>query len=148
MNNYVRPEIIVSDNIAEGVYAASGNGDCWTIDVTSVQDSNGSHNVFEVRTVHSTSVQHISTASTVVLTFNNVITDAYSESGFETTFSGNTVTVVRTLLADGYASGDTVTFKVWAKSADEATTEGLAVIGKSISCTKSVNVQGGGADGN
>ena len=48
MNNYVRPEIIVSDNIAEGVYAASGNGDCWTIDVTSVQDSNGSHNVFEV----------------------------------------------------------------------------------------------------
>lgn len=60
----------------------------------SVQDWNGNHHVFEVKIVHSDIVQHISTASTTVLIFNNAVTYAY------------------------------------------------------ISCTKSVNVQGNGGDGN
>ena len=148
MKNYVKPEIIVSDNIAEGVYAASGNGDCWTIDAVSVQDYNGSHNIFEIRTIHSSTAKHITSASTMVLTFNNIIVDAYSESNFQTTFSGNTVTIVRTSHGNAYQTGDTVTLKLWVKSADEATTKSLAIIGKTIACTKTVNVQGEGADGN
>ncbi|MCM1065221.1 MAG: hypothetical protein NC420_12315 [Eubacterium sp.] len=146
---YERPVVLVNEELAEGVYAASGgvsDAECWTVGATSVQDWNGSHHVFEVHCVHSNTVEHISSASTVTLTFSNSLTDAYSE--FPASFSGSTVTVVRTLLADAYKSGDDVTYKVWVKAADEATTKAITCTGATISCTKTVNVQGGGADGN
>ena len=143
---YERP-IIIDDEISEGVYAASGyNAECWTVDPYSVQDWNGSHHVFEIHCVHSNAVEHISSASTVTLIFNNELVDAYSE--FSCSFSGNTVTVVRELLADAYKSGDDVTYKVWVQGSDEAATKGMACIGATISCTKTVNVQGNGGDGN
>lgn len=148
MKNYEKPIVVANDELAEGVYAASGAGeaDCWTISAKSVQDWNGSHHVFEVTIDHSDLVQHISTESTSVLTFNHDLTDAYSE--FSTSFSGNTVTVVRTSHANGYLSGDHATFKVWAKASDEATTKALAVTGSSITDTgKSANVQGKGGNG-
>lgn len=146
MKNYVKPVIIANDELAEGVYLASGEPDCWTIDGKSVQDWNGSHNVFEIRTVHSTGMQHISTATDVAVSFNYTLTDAYSE--FPCTFSGNTAYVHRELLGDAYKSGDVVTFKIWASTGDEATTKALAITGKTITCTKAANVQGQGGDGN
>ena len=151
MKGYEKPMVIVNDGLSEGVYAASGAAEaanCWTVSAKSVHDWNGSHNVFEVSCVHSNTVQHISTASTVDLTFNNTVADAYAESNFACTFSGNTVTIVRESHANAYQSGDNVTYKVWVKAADEATTKGLACIGATISCTKTVNVQGNGGDGN
>lgn len=149
MKTYERPIVLVNEELAEGVYAASGAGsaDCWTIDPYSVQDWNGSHHVFEVKIVHSDTVEHISTASTSVLTFNSSVSDAYSEGNCSATYSGNTVTVVRTLHANAYKSGDVATYKVWVKAADEATTKALTCTGATISCTKTVNVQGGGANG-
>lgn len=149
MKTYERPVVLVNEELAEGVYAASGaaeSADCWTVDATSVQDWNGSHHVFEVSCKHSTAVEHISSATTVTLTFSNTLTDAYSE--FSSSFSGSSVTVVRELLADAYKSGDNVTYKVWVKAADEATTKAITCTGKTISCTKTVNVQGNGGDGN
>lgn len=143
---YVSPVILANEELSEGVYAASGSADCWTVEAYSVQEYNSSHQVFEVHCVHSDTVEHISSASTVVLTFNYPITDAYSE--FETSVSGNSVTIVRTLLADAYSSGDNVTYKVWVQASDEATTKALAVEAAYITCTKSVNVQGLGGDGN
>lgn len=149
MKTYERPVVLANEELAEGVYAASGSAsDCWTITPKSVQDWNGSHHVFEIAIVHSSAVQHISTASTSTLTFSNALTDAYTESNFEASFSGNTVTVVRASHANAYQSGDNATFKVWVKAADEATTKAITCTGATISCTKSVNVQGGGADGN
>ncbi len=150
MKGYEKPMVMVNDGLNEGVYAASGAteaADCWSVDCYSTQAWNGGgHHVFEVKCVHSTAVEHISSASTVTLTFSQPLTDAYSE--FPVTFSGNTVTIVRELHANAYKSGDTMTYKVWASTGDQATTTALECIGKSISCTKTVNVQGGGADGN
>lgn len=140
MNNYERPVVMVNDGLAEGVFAASGEPECWTIDVVSVQDWNGSHHVYEVRCTHSDTVEHISSATTVTVTFNQPLTDAYSE--FDCTYSGSTATVTRTLLGDSYKSGDNMTYKIWAKAADEATTKSLAVVGATISCTHQTNVQG------
>ena len=81
MKNYEKPIALVNSGLAEGVFMASGagNAECWTVSAKSVQDWNGSHNVFEVRCVHSNAVEHISSASTVNLTFSSPITDAYSE---------------------------------------------------------------------
>ncbi len=148
MKEYEKPVVIINDEISEGVYAASGDetADCWSVAPVSVQDWNGSHHVFEVRCVHSTAVQHISSQSTVTLTFDHPLTDAYSE--FPCSFSDTTVTVERELHANAYKSGDTMTYKVWVKASDEASTKSISCIGSSISCTKTANVQGGGADGN
>lgn len=141
---YEKPVVLVNEELAEGVYAASGaelSTDCWTVDAVSVQDWNGSHHVFEVRCSHSTSVVHISTKTDVKLTFDQPLTDAYSE--FTCSFSGSTATVSRELHANAYNSGDTMTYKVWVKAADEATTKAISCKDKSITCTHAVNVQGG-----
>ena len=119
MKGYEKPMVMVNDGLSEGVYAASGAAeaaDCWTVDPVSVQDWNGSHHVFEIRCVHSTAVQHISSASTVTLNFNNAVTDAYSE--FPCSFSGTSVTITRELHANAYKSGDTMTVKVQGNGGD------------------------------
>lgn len=140
---YKKPVILVNDDLAEGVYAASGaeSTNCWTVDGKSVQDWNGSHNVFEIHSHHSTDVTHITTEVVYTITFSEPLSDAYSE--FASSFSGSTVTVTRNLHANGYHSGDDVTFKVWAKAADEATTKGLSITSISYTCRHETNVQGG-----
>lgn len=143
MKNYVKPIVTLNEEIAEGVYAASG--DCWSISVAEVQEWNGSAKIFQVALSHSTAVEHISSASTVAITFNSPITSASAQE-YSCSVSGNTVYITRTLLADAYKEGDSVTYKVTVSSVDEATTRALAVTGQTVSCTKVINVQGGGAD--
>ncbi len=140
MSTYEKPVVFVNEGVAEGIFAGSGELECWTVEPVSVQDWSGSHHVFEIRCVHSTSVAHISSATTVTLTFSNTLTDAYSE--FPVSWSGNTVVITRTLLADAYHSGDVMTYKVWVKAADEATTKALSCTGATIKCTHERNVQG------
>lgn len=144
MAEYKKPVAMAATGAAEGVFAASGDAtstDCWTVSARSVQDWNGSHNVFEVSARHSEGVTHITTQVVYTLVFNSDLTDAYSE--FPCTFSGNTVVVTRDLHANGYYSGDSVTFKVWAKAADEATTKALGCTSISYVCRHETNVQGG-----
>ena len=147
MKTYERPTVVEFDDMAEGVFAASGDAgsssDCWTVGGRSVQSWNGSHNVFEMSAVHSTGVTHITTQVTFVYTFSVPIDEAYAEAGFATSVSGNQVTVVRDLHANGYYSGDNVTFKVWVKSGDQATTEAIALNSISYTCRHETNVQGG-----
>ena len=141
---YEKPVVLVNEELAEGVYAASGaqvSTDCWTVEAVSVQDWDGSSHVFEVRCKHSTDVVHISTKTDVTLTFSNTVTDARSE--FSCSYSGSTVNVSRELHANAYNSGDTMTYKVWVKAADEATTKAITCTYAGISCTHAVNVQGG-----
>lgn len=139
---YEKPVICLNNDFFEGVYAASGaeNMDCWTVLPLSVQEWNGSHHVFEIHCQHSITVEHISTASTVTLTFDQPVTDAYSE--FPCTYSGSTVTITRELHANAYKAGDDMSYKVWVKGVDEVATKGMTCIGAVISCTKTANVQG------
>lgn len=144
MTDYEKPVVLANEDVAEGVYTASGgetSTDCWSVGAKSVQEWNGSHHVFEVSCSHSTGVVHISSKTVVNLTFSSPLTDAYSE--FTCSFSGNTATVTRELHANAYNSGDTMTYKVWVKGADEATTKAISCTGATITCTHAVNVQGG-----
>ena len=154
MKTYEKPVVLANEELAEGVYAASGavsGGTCWTIveDKDAAQEWNGSHHVFQMKITHSDAVEHISMQSTSVITFNNTVTDAYSEGNCAASVTGDkTVTVVRTLHANAYQSGDVATYKVWVKSSDEATTRGLAILGATITDTGiTENVQGKGGNG-
>lgn len=140
-----KPSVVLMDDLAEGVFAASG---CWSGFVVSSQDWNGSHHVFEIHLTHSKEVEHISTACTITLAFTGAVIDAYTENDWSCSVNGSTVTVTRTNHANAYKSGDEVTYKVWAKSVDEATTKALSCSITSYECSKQTNVQGGGADGN
>ncbi|MBE6996907.1 MAG: hypothetical protein E7427_01915 [Ruminococcaceae bacterium] len=145
---YSKPIVLTHSDMAEGVYAASGAATCWSGSCPSVQNWNGSHNVFEVRISHSADVQHISNAVTITIQFNSPLTDVYAENGWSCTANGSTVTVTRPSHANAYNSGDNVTFKIWAKAADETTTKALYANITGFSCDYSANVQGNGGDGN
>lgn len=136
---YEKPTITVLST-SEGVYAASGSPECWTINPMSVQNWNGSHHVFEIQCFHSTSVEHISSATDVILEFSSPVVDAYSE--FPCTFNGNTVKIHREFHANAYKSGDVMTYKVWVKCIDEPMTKSVACLRADISCTHQTNVQG------
>jgi len=141
MKEYVRPIVLENEDLAEGVYAASG--DCWSVSAKSVQEWNGSAHEFEVSAVHSTGLEHISGAFTVRLTFNDTLTDAASDGG-SCSCSGNTVTVTRENHANAYGSGDRVTFKVRVVCANEAATRAVSCSSATcIDCDHQTNVQGG-----
>ncbi len=143
MKAYEKPCVMLSEELAEGVYAASGDvGNCMTVSVTSTQEWNNWSHVFEVVITHSTEVVHLSERSTVTLTFSGNITGVSSE--FDVTdFSGNTVTLVRESHGNGYLSGDKMTYKVWVWAADEAAAKAISCTGATISCTHKETVQGG-----
>ncbi len=150
---YVKPRVIMSDELAEGIFMASGDGtsgNCWSISVEGNQDWNGESHLFRVIGVHSDTVEHISTSVEVRIHFNNTIVSARGESDkFTCTPDGDSVVFTRTEHANAYKSGDSFNSQIWVSTGDEATSRALAVV--SIDppvCTHITNVQGGGADGN
>lgn len=145
MKSYVKPMVVANDVLAESVYMASGDGDCWTISVRKDQDNAGGYATFRVQADHHKNLQHISKATTIVVQFNQPVTAAQYE-GFTITVSGNTITGYREQLGDSYLSGDNFNslLKIWTDGAPET----LQCTGATITCSKTVNVQGNGADGN
>lgn len=142
MIKYEKPVLSIIDDSAENIYMASGDGggNCWNVSGEPVQSWDGSSKVFEIRASHSREVEHISTGVNYVITFSAPLATARSE--FSCSVSGNKVYVNRESHANGYKSGDTVTFKVWASTGDQATTEALAITGITWSCSHATNVQG------
>lgn len=145
MMNYEKPLVLANEDVAEGVYAASG-AICWTTGAVSTQDYVDGNHIFEISAQHTTMVEHISNALTVELSFNYPITSAYSENDWTCSVNGSKVTVTRPSHANAYKSGDSVTFKVWVGTGDEATTKALTCSATPVNCDMAVNVQGNGAD--
>lgn len=151
MKNYEKPVVMINEELAEGVYAASGVGgvmgtsDCWDYHIYSVQSWSGDAHVFEIKLTHHLGLEHISAATTLSVTFSAPLTSATAE--FSSVFDGaSTISATRTLLADAYQDGDLVTYKIWAKAFDQATTEALTVTNVTLTCDKQVNVQGNGGN--
>lgn len=145
---YEKPIVVATDDLAEGVYAASGSGvlgdsttsgDCWTVTVTKDQNDAGGYCTFRVAATHSTSVTHISTKTTVTIAFSSNVTAAEFE-GFNASVSGSVVTLTRESHANAYYSGDNFNtlLKIWADDY-----QNITYTSASISCTHAVNVQGG-----
>ena len=160
---YEKPIVMIEDDAVEMVYATgSGSegaklpddltpgehqhvdaGDCWS--VTLNKDQTVAHEgwcTFRVIANHSRSGEHLSTKTTVTVTFNQTITNARFE-GFVATANGSTVVLERESLGDSYKSGDNFNtlLKVWC--AEPSTCEPVEY---DIKCTKTVNVQGNGGN--
>ena len=149
MKNYEKPVVMVNDEVAEGVYAASGVlASCWSVSSESVQSWDGASHVFEVKATHSKGVEHTSEGFVVKMEFNHNITNVTSNCGGTVNWSGNVVTLEITGFYDGYTDGDLKEFKVAVSTGEEASTRALAVVSENIyDCGWTINVQGGGANG-
>lgn len=152
MNNYEKPLVLSNEELAEGVYAASGeilSGTCWTVNPVLSQEWNGTSKVYEVYAKHSDTVKHWSKGSIFTITFSDVLTSVRPENvtDYVVSWSGNTVTVERNLGADSYLSGDNYTCKIFVNGTSEDATRALQVLSSTISCKVTANVQGEGGDG-
>ena len=136
-----KPILFVNDDLAEGVYAASGanTSDCWKVDVygAHIVESDG-YVEFRVDATHSAVPEHISTKTVITVEFNAPITNAKFE-GFDAQVQGSRVILTRESHANGYRSGDhfNTLLNVWSPSYMT-----LSVISATISCTHATNVQG------
>lgn len=145
MKNYERPIVMINEDLAEGVYAASGAGqgsnECWTIYVKRDQEDAGGYSTYRLYCDHSTALQHISVATTMTITFCTAIEKAeYEDASVSVSVSGNSVTLSRECHGNSYLSGDNFKslLKVWTVDGSAPELEPPAT----ISCTKTVNVQG------
>lgn len=143
MKNYERPIVIINEDLAEGVYAASG--DCWSIYVKRDQSDAGGYSTFRIFADHSTSLQHVSQGTSMTITFSTAISKAeYEDNNVSVTWSGNSVTLSREMHGNSYLSGDNFKslLKVWTVDGSVPNDDPSAT----IACTKVVNVQGNGGD--
>lgn len=139
MKNYERPIVMLNDELAEGVYAASGNSvvseDCWVLDyVTPVHDANTiySNNGVQVQVsiTHTNPENHLSSAK-VTVNFNQTITAILEDSAVtEATFEGTTV-YITTDLTTYNAGPENKTYNITVQCNSPST---LAVVSKSIEC--------------
>ena len=141
MRNYEKPVVLMCEDIAEGVYAASGSvedPECWSIAVNSDQQDAGGYHTFRVEAHHNLSALHISERTRIEITFTHAVTNAEFE-GFVATCSGNTVELVRETHGNSYASGDQYNslLKIWSDDYKE-----ISVVKANIFCTHKENVQG------
>lgn len=136
MSKYLKPIVLVNEDLAEGVYAASG--DCWSVEVTSAQDDAGGYHNFRVHAVHSASAEHISSKTVITVVFSDIVTAATFE-GFDVSVSGNTVTLTRETHGNSYQSSDqfNTLLSIWS---DNYKT--ISVVKADIVCTHETNVQG------
>lgn len=146
MKNYESPVVLEFEDLAEGIYAASGaaeidyenDTECWTVDVSRDQANAGGYSTFRVHAEHPGSVEHISERTVVTVVFNRPVTNVEFE-GFDVQVSGATATLTRVSHGNSYQSGDNFNtlMKAWS---DEP--ESLEVVSSTIACTHQVNVQG------
>lgn len=109
MKTYERPIVLATEELAEGVYAASGynNGDCYTVTSEIVQTPQEGQDCFVVQcnANHVPENQHHSTGQIMQITFNIPVT--YSQSG-GTLISGdgtNTLLIQYDYHNNGYETG-------------------------------------------
>lgn len=127
MSKYVKPIAVVNSNLAEGVYAASG--DCYTVsaNITQTPAEGRSYYVIHIDGSHAATDGHHSTQQMLTLTFNQPVTYVGSNgtlAGGDGTNSINILYSYHNNAGDNIGLGD-----VNVSSAD-----GLAITGVVLSC--------------
>ncbi|MBR1771556.1 MAG: hypothetical protein IJ747_05960 [Lachnospiraceae bacterium] len=146
MKNYESPVVLQFEDLAEGVYAASGSvekeDECWTVTVKKEQVI--AHECiakFRVIANHPGTV-HISTKSTVTVVFSKNVESAYFDAG-TTTVNGSTVIIERESHANAYGVADNYNSNLEIHLSSSEDAQEVDVVSSMITCTKAPNVQGG-----
>lgn len=93
MSTYEKPMVMVNEELAEGVYAASGrSANCWSISASTTGNIVGSGREVHISGTH-TNPGHHNAAPIVSVSFNQTISGVTSTSGWSCSAGGTTVTV-------------------------------------------------------
>lgn len=76
MKKYERPVVIVNSDFAEGVYAASGGSDCYTVNASIRQtpEPGRDNYVIQINGSHSAPDNHTTDSQTLTINFNQPVT--------------------------------------------------------------------------
>jgi len=167
MKAYVKPMVLELEDIAEGIYAASGevvptsndepevpaqpvdydnDPECWIPSYREIQrvSSNPSDSfvIYEIKGEHKTGLKHISAKQRVSVMFSSPDFSSAVCQEYPVTINGCTVEFEREKLADAYGSGDNFICNIRLNCTPEVAAK-ISVTGVTIYCTHKENVQGG-----
>ena len=139
MKNYERPIVVINDELAEGVYAASGSSDCWEISVVPEHyvDNPGYRNYRVVANHLGTG--HISTETTITIPFTGGTVTNVKFEGFHCSVLNNVATLVRDDEATAEYSPDNFNslMEVYGEAALTPIYEQITIV-----CSKKTSVNG------
>ncbi len=141
MTNYEKPVILTNEDLAEGVYAASGaaggGGDCYTVTayITQTPQIGNERYTIHVDGFHNTTTHH-STGQVLVLSFNMPVT--YSSSNGS--LSGGDGTAE---LRISYSYHNNAVDNIGLGDVYVSAGEGLAVTGARLECNYSCDQHSG-----
>ena len=130
MKNYEKPVVMINDELAEGVYAASG--DHWSVNARPVQELDGKQ-IWEIVLTGITGVVDDEGDKGIVLTltFSETVTEAvFRDMGYGTNVSasGNQVTVQFSDVWCRHVDNQTVSTKI------DVTPASASVVSSTVDC--------------
>lgn len=136
MKNYVKPVVLSNDELAEGVYAASGVGsECYypTAYIHMTPEAGRDNYCIQANTVHNAVDGHHSTEQVLTIYFNQPVTFEWCSSSNAVYTSGNgTAALVLTYNYHANANENFGLGDIYVKSED-----GLTVTGAKLTCNYS-----------
>ena len=124
MKQYVKPVVMVDNELAEGVYAASGAG-CYTASAYIHQTPQTGRGDYRIQVNGKHSADHTKEAQVLTISFNQNVTYVSGGSGL---ISGNGTTTLKIKLSYHQNPNDNIGFGDLVVTADT----GLAITGVSI----------------
>lgn len=132
MKNYVKPVVLENEGLAEGVYAASGVGDCYTATATITQTPQEGRDfyVIQVSATHNAADGHHSTGQVLTLSFNQPVTYVGAYGSGASLVSGDGTSELQ-ISYSYHANGNE---NLGGDSVEVQSAPGLAVLGATLSC--------------
>lgn len=137
MKNYEKPVVLVNEELAEGIYAGSGN--CYTVTAEIVQKPESTHGyIIQMNATHNSSGHH-STNRHMEVTFNQVVNYVSSEAS-QCWGSGTTRLTLEYARQNGAPYHNNAKEYIGLGNLEVTSEDGLAITGcKCIYCDEDCN---------
>lgn len=131
MKNYEKPVLLVNEELAEGVYAASGINTCYTVSYNIHQSpQDGGSGEYRIQFDGAHSAEHHGSAQTLVISFNQSVNYVGSNGSL---VSGNNTSSLEIDFAYHQNGGDNIGFGDLIVNSNA----GLSVTGATVYCNGS-----------
>lgn len=134
MKNYKKPIVMINEDMAEGVYAASGNCYTCTANITQTPDVGRDYYVIQINASHNALDNHHSSSRTVVIQFNSPVTYLKSNAA---SVSGSGSSTLYLTFTDGTNGSyhNNASDSIGLGQLEVSAAEGLAILENGVYCS-------------